>query len=180
MLVCDGGWKPVTSPIEGRYDEYGALEDVDEDDALAAATIGALVTRLEFTEGPGRRTERRALRRAERRLRALDARVYRAIVSSSAGQANHAPATDMVVHSGLDDSLRPILDRRLSELTRFLSVAGELEPFDLDLCTQFEREAVTERAERAKQNWSTHPEVVAAIDENLAEWRELWAMDGNE
>jgi hypothetical protein len=189
LARTETGWKPVATAIAGRYDQYGGIEEIDEQDRIALATASGLAATLEFDAEPADASLSgilTAIHEADAhyaehdiRFALVDSGVYEASVAGASSDASLTQLFDTVLasgvlarelYAGLGPELEAVLRQRLIELTKL----GSLEPFDLDLCSQFEEEHVREFAAEAKRN---HPALGNAIDANLAEWETVWRQD---
>jgi hypothetical protein len=189
LARTETGWKPVAAAIAGRYDQYGGIEDIDEEDRVAMATASGLAATLEFDAEPADASLAgilTAMHEADAhyaehdiRFALVDSGVYEASVAGGTSAASLTQLFDTVLasgvlarelYAGLGPELEAILRERVLELTKL----GPLEPFDLDRCSQFHEGVVREFADEAKRK---HPALGSAIDANLAEWEKLWRQD---
>lgn len=191
LARMESGWKPLAIAIAGRYDEYGALEELDEEDGVTMATVSGLQLALELEVEPEDMSFASLLRAMheadghtsehEVRFALVDGAVYESTVAGASSEAALPELFDSVLASGalaramykgLSPELEPVLRERLVELTKL----GPLEPFDLDLCSQFDEDEVRAFADEAKQK---HPHLTETIASNLARWEATWRLDDN-
>lgn len=191
LASIDGGWKPLAIAIAGRYDEYGALEDLDEDDEVAMATVSGLQLAIELEVEPEDMSFGaflKAMHEADGhttdhdiRFALVDGFVYEATVAGASSSASLEELFDGVlasgslartIYEGLSSTGKSVLRERLVKLTKL----GAIRPFDLESSSQYDEDEVRAFADEAKQK---HPQLTAAIDANLAEWTRIWQLDRN-